>query len=76
MFYTIPYAVIFGNVTAMSMTEQHTIQQICAISEEFCSMQVLNGSVDNPARHCLKPTIDLLRQLCACLIQIVFMYPN
>jgi hypothetical protein len=69
MFYTIPCAVIFENVTSMSVTEQHTIQQIYAISQEFCSVQVLSCSADNPARQCLKPTIDLFRQLCACLIQ-------
>ena len=69
MFYTTPYAVIFENVTSMSVTEQHTIQQIYVISQEFCSVQELNCSVDRPARHCLKPTIDLLRQLSACLLQ-------
>jgi hypothetical protein len=37
MLYTIPYAVIFENVTSMSETEQHTIQQICAISQVLFS---------------------------------------
>jgi hypothetical protein len=43
MFYTIPYAVTIENVTAMSVSDQHKIQQIYAISQAFCSMQVLNG---------------------------------
>jgi hypothetical protein len=43
MFYTIPYAVTIENVTAMSVSDQHTIQQTYAISQAFCSMQVLNG---------------------------------
>jgi len=76
MFYTIPYAVIFEKVTSMSVMQQHTVQQINALSQKSCSVQVLNCSVDNPARHCLKSTIDLLRQLSACLIQTVFQYRN
>jgi hypothetical protein len=37
MFHAIPYAVIFEKVTSMRVTEQHTFQQIYAISQVLLS---------------------------------------